>query len=205
MKGVMNTPTEFWKGNFGDEYHTRNQGRIEANMAMFSFILDCNEISPRSVIEFGAGMGENLIAIKRLCPQARALAVEVNAKAVAAMREVDVINTTMACSIQEFNDQAKAELVLTKGLLIHLAPEDLPAAYKALYEASTRWILVCEYYSQTPREINYRGHTGKAWARDFAGEILDTYKDLKLLHYGFQYHRDKYPQDDINWFLMEHR
>ena len=40
--------------------------------------------------------------------------------------------------------------------------------------------------------------------RDFAGELLDKYKNkLLLLDYGFIYHRDTYPQDDLTWFLME--
>jgi spore coat polysaccharide biosynthesis protein SpsF len=40
--------------------------------------------------------------------------------------------------------------------------------------------------------------------RDFAGEMMDRYPDLKLLDYGFVYHRDPaFPDDDITWFLME--
>jgi len=39
--------------------------------------------------------------------------------------------------------------------------------------------------------------------RDFAGEMLDRFKDLELLDYGFVYHRDNnFPQDDLNWFLL---
>jgi hypothetical protein len=40
--------------------------------------------------------------------------------------------------------------------------------------------------------------------RDFAGEMLDKFQDLRLLDYGFVYHRDtQFPQDDVNWFLLE--
>jgi spore coat polysaccharide biosynthesis protein SpsF len=39
--------------------------------------------------------------------------------------------------------------------------------------------------------------------RDFAGEMLDKYADLKLCDYGFVYHREKFSQDDISWFLLE--
>jgi spore coat polysaccharide biosynthesis protein SpsF len=53
-------------------------------------------------------------------------------------------------------------------------------------------------------EIPYRGHSGKLFKRDFAGEILDAYSDLNLIDYGFAYHRDNYfKQDDITWFLLE--
>ena len=65
---------------------------------------------------------------------------------------------------------------------------------------------VCEYYNPSPTSISYRGHTDRLYKRDFAGEMLDIYSDLRLVDYGFSYHRDSaFPQDDISWFLMEKR
>jgi spore coat polysaccharide biosynthesis protein SpsF len=53
-------------------------------------------------------------------------------------------------------------------------------------------------------EINYRGNTGKLFKRDFAGEIMEKYKDLELVDYGFIYHRDNiFAGDDFTWFLLE--
>ena len=65
----MTTKLEtFWRGDFGTEYHKRNVGRVESNRQMFELIFERNEISSGSVLEFGAGMGENLVAIKQLLP-----------------------------------------------------------------------------------------------------------------------------------------
>ncbi len=76
--------------------------------------------------------------------------------------------------------------------------------YPLLYDASSRYILLCEYYNPSPVEVSYRGHDWKLFKRDFAGEILDKYTDLVLREYGFVYHRDpRFPQDDLCWFLME--
>ena len=36
----------------------------------------------------------------------------------------------------------------------------------------------------------YRGHTARLFKRDFAGEMLDRFSDLRLVDYGFRYHRD---------------
>jgi len=53
-------------------------------------------------------------------------------------------------------------------------------------------------------EITYHGHKNRLFKRDFAGEMLDQFSDLKLIDYGFIYHRDlTFPQDDISWFLLE--
>ena len=65
---------------------------------------------------------------------------------------------------------------------------------------------IAEYYNPTPVEVKYRGHDGRLFKRDFAGEMLDRFPDLKLVDYGFNYHRDhNFPQDDGNWFLLEKR
>jgi spore coat polysaccharide biosynthesis protein SpsF len=98
------------------------------------------------------------------------------------------------------------DLVLVKGVLIHINPEKLEVVYGKLLESSTRYIVVAEYYNPTPIAVLYRGHADRLFKRDFAGEMLDAFPSLKLLDYGFSYHRDpNFPQDDITWFLLEKR
>jgi len=64
--------------------------------------------------------------------------------------------------------------------------------------------LVAEYYNPTPVSVTYRGHQDRLFKRDFSGELLDRFKDLRLIDYGFAYSRDpNHPQDDISWFLLE--
>ncbi len=80
----------------------------------------------------------------------------------------------------------------------------LPRVYDLLHQASQRYICVVEYYNPSPVTIPYRGETDKLFKRDFAGEMLDRFSDLRLVDYGFSYHRDNnFPQDDANWFLLE--
>ena len=60
-----------------------------------------------------------------------------------------------------------------------------------------------EYYNPTPVMIGYLGNKDKLFKRDFAGEIMDNFKNLSLLDYGFCYHRDNFfPRDDGTWFLL---
>jgi len=100
----------------------------------------------------------------------------------------------------------KFDVCLIKGVLIHINPDMLPIVYERIYQASNRFVLLCEYYNPSPVVISYRGHADRLFKRDFAGEILNKYPDLSLVDYGFSYHRDPaFPQDDITWFLMEKR
>jgi len=72
------------------------------------------------------------------------------------------------------------------------------------HRACNRYICLAEYYNPTPMEVPYRGHSGRLYKRDFAGEMLERFPDLSLVDYGFVYHRDpNFPLDDITWFLLE--
>lgn len=195
----------FWEGDFGRQYVDRNRGEkwIASNTALFSRILSCTHSVSR-VLELGSNIGLNLVAIGRLLPDACLSAVEINEKAsqelTANLTDVDLHLT----SILDFKPTKTWDLVFTKGVLIHINPAVLPDVYHVMHASSSRYILVSEYYNPKPTELTYRGHDGKLFKRDFAGEMLDLFPDLKLVDYGFVYHRDvNFPQDDMNWFLLE--
>lgn len=205
-KSNFSTPQEaFWAGNFGTEYISRNQGDalLASNLNFFNKSLARVE-NLTSCIEFGANIGMNLRAIKLLYPQSALNAIEINHDA--AKELADFIGNTNVYegSIFDYPVKEQFDLSLIKGVLIHIKPDMLSKVYQKLYDASNRYILVCEYYNPSPVNINYRGHTDRLFKRDFAGEMLDTFNDLKLIDYGFSYKRDpSFPQDDITWFLME--
>lgn len=80
----------------------------------------------------------------------------------------------------------------------------LQKVYDKLYACANKYMLIAEYYNPKPVSNNYRGYENKLFKRDFAGELIDKYPDLRLRDYGFVYHRDQvFPQDDISWFLLE--
>ena len=100
-------------------------------------------------------------------------------------------------------DAEPHDLAFTKGVLIHLNPEQLPLAYDQLARAGGRYVAMIEYYNPTPVEVSYRGHEGRLFKRDFAGEFLARHGVFRLVDYGFVYHGDPvFPQDDLTWFIM---
>jgi spore coat polysaccharide biosynthesis protein SpsF len=206
MKKFKTSQEEFWAGDFGDDYTARNRGVdwIASNTALFAKILE--RAGPvKTVIEFGSNIGLNLQAMKHLLPNAELSAVEINRKAVEELRGLPYVKVYPE-SILDFSPDYTREFVLVKGVLIHMNPDSLPHVYDLLYRTSNRYICVAEYYNPTPVVIRYRDHADKLFKRDFAGELLARYKDLRLIDYGFVYHKDpKFPQDDINWFLLEKR
>ncbi len=194
----------FWAGEFGDEYSDRNIGAgwIAANTALFSKILDHTR-GVKSVIEFGANIGLNLRAIDTLIAGADLTAVEINKHAAEELRKWDRCSVREQ-SILDFAPDRQWDLSLIKGVLIHINPDELPRVYDHLYNSSSKYVCVVEYYNPSPVALPYRGHEERLFKRDFAGEIMDRFPDLELVDYGFCYHRDpNFPQDDVTWFLMK--
>ena len=195
----------FWAGTFGDEYIARNQSQeyLAANLNFFSKALKQTG-KPDSIIEFGANIGMNLRAIKLLFPSIVAAGIELNHTAAAQLSALLGADHVYNGSIFDYSSQEKYEIALIKGVLIHINPEMLPLVYQKLYDASSKYLLICEYYNPSPVTVTYRGHNDRLFKRDFAGELLDTFPDLRLVDYGFAYKRDtSFPQDDITWFLLE--
>jgi len=197
----------FWAGEFGNEYIGRNKGSelLASNLALFSKALShADRIA--SCIEFGANIGMNLRALQLLYPEQEQHAVEINPEAAGELGKIIPPANIYQASILDFTPTRTWDLVLIKGVLIHINPDWLSQAYERLYRAVGRYLLVCEYYNPTPVAISYRGHSDRLFKRDFCGEFLDHYPDCHLVDYGFAYRRDPcFPQDDITWFLIGKR
>lgn len=194
----------FWAGDFGDEYSTRNAGNalLKSNRALFSKILSICA-SAGSLIEFGANTGMNLQAIKCLRPDMDLDAIETNRNAVAQLEDWGGVRRVHNGSILEFRSDQTWDIALIKGVLVHINPEYLPRVYESMVRASDHYVVVIEYYNPTPVEVSYRGHSGKLFKRDLAGELLDSYSNLRIVEYGFVWHRDpQFPQVDVTWIVL---
>lgn len=199
----MNYKTEQEK--FWDNYISRNESDeyLASNLNFFTQAM-YQTGRPDSIIEFGANIGMNLSAIKLLYPSIETYGVEINKKAAKELEQLIGSDNVSNESIFDFNVTKQYDIALIKGVLIHINPEMLNIVYEKLYSTSSRYILLCEYYNPSPVSVKYRGNDEKLFKRDFAGEMLDLYSDLKLVDYGFSYKRDRaFPQDDITWFLLE--
>ncbi len=197
----------FWAGEFGTEYIQRNQGDalLASNLDFFAKSLRAAR-GVKTCIEFGANIGMNLKALKLLHPTQEQFGIEINGDAARELAQVIPSDHIHHSSILDFSPDKTWDLVLIKGVLIHINPDALPQVYDKLVVASGKYLLVAEYYNPAPVAIPYRGHTDRLFKRDFAGEIMDRHPRMALVDYGFAYRRDpNFPQDDITWFLMEKR
>ncbi|MDP6486536.1 MAG: methyltransferase domain-containing protein [Alphaproteobacteria bacterium] len=202
-----NAPIDAWKGEFGDDYAARNRATKEtvgnAARAFGEILCHVKDSPPASILEVGANIGINLRALSSLTdaalyavePNAHALEQLVADKVVPPERLFDAVATKLPL------DDGTVDLVFTSGVLIHVPPADLEAAYGEIHRVAACYILCIEYFSPTPVEIPYRGHEGLLFKRDFGGMWLDLFPALDPIANGF-FWRQTTGLDDINWWLF---
>ena len=190
---------KFWKGKFGTKYSLRHQN-YKKN---FLKNIISKKIKIKSIFEVGTNVGNNLDLIKSIDKKIITAGIEINKfafkKAFSKGHEV-VNDSILKCNTKQFS---KYDLTMTVGVLIHINPKYLKKVYSKLYNLSKKYILIAEYFNDTPTSIKYRGHSNVLFKRDFAKDIKDQFK-LKIVDYGFIWSEDKkYNQDNYNWFLLK--
>ena len=80
---MQNKLNSFWKGDFGNKYIIRNNKpkMIEDNINIFKRSLLKNKIKINSVLEYGANVGLNLLALNKIYKKLDITAVEINPNA----------------------------------------------------------------------------------------------------------------------------
>jgi spore coat polysaccharide biosynthesis protein SpsF len=200
-------PIDAWKGEFGDDYLMRNRATEEtvgnAARALTGIFSHVKASPPASILEVGANIGINLRALSGLT-DAELFAVEPNAHARERLVEDKVVpqdHLFDAVATKLPLDDGAVDLVFTSGVLIHVPPDDLEAAYGEIHRVAVRYILCIEYFSQTPVSISYRGHEGLLFKRDFGGMWIDLFPELKPVASGF-FWKQTTGLDDLSWWLF---
>src|SRR5262249_49423514 len=115
----------FWAGDFGREYAKRNVGprMLAANCALLAQVIR-RAHGITSILELGANIGMNLKAFEILLPDAEQAAVEINSEAAAVLRTATRAQV-FERSLLDFTPARTWDLVLSKGVLIHIGPSEL--------------------------------------------------------------------------------
>jgi pseudaminic acid biosynthesis-associated methylase len=193
----------FWAGSFGTSYTDRNSSDNQKSDALQALAIEIKNVTRpiASVLELGANMGLNIRALQALLPNADFAGVEINRDASERLKltGAKVFNQ----SLLDFDTKLKYDLVVIRGVLIHLDPDMLSIAYEKIASHSKKYVLIAEYYNPVPVALSYHGQENRLFKRDFAGEFMAAHNDFVLRDYGFHYRKGHYFGDDLTWFLLE--
>lgn len=195
---------ELWTGDFGVDYQRRNMQTspgVPARQCVWEKLMpaDC-----KSVLEVGAGCGENLEAIAQFS-DAKRYAVEPQEFAREQMYHKSVVDSrdtrsSLADSI-DFPDNV-ADLVFTSGVLIHIPTDKLLSSMREIHRVAKRWIICGEYFAPSQEMIPYRGHNDALWRRDYGSLWLDNFPDLTCTQTLFAWKRTT-GLDNITFWVFE--
>ncbi|MFN0032636.1 MAG: pseudaminic acid biosynthesis-associated methylase [Flavobacteriales bacterium] len=183
---------DFWKGLFGKEYTDRNT-RTDQEWDQFytdtygHTKLAMNEralghlAKDMKLLEVGCNVGLQLRGLQRQA-YSHLYGVELQQYAVeSAKAQTQAINIIQGSGFDLPWRDAWFDVVCTNGVLIHIAPADLPRFIAEMYRCSARYIWGFEYFAEELTEINYRGNTGYLWKADYARLFMRQFPDLKLV------------------------
>lgn len=202
----MNKQEKMWASGFGTAYHARNQW--EDRRGFWLDVLGKEVIrDAHSILEPGAGKGENLQAIRALryaehdigMNDWQLTGIEVNKVAFEELKSHKIVAHNAAFLDVPLDDKTYA-LVLTRGFLMHVPAGALNPTLAKIYNASSKWICLVEYYSPVRREVEYHGKGSALWIDDFSGKMMEMYPNLELVDYGFKYRKDN--GYDLTYFLL---
>ncbi len=181
-----------WTGTFGREYTDRNdqtprqldefyqntygKTRSELNQRFLENV-------PRNapILEVGCNVGTQLLLLKEM-GFTDLSGVEIQGYALQRAQErLGDAKTLQASALSiPFPDQ-QFELVFTSGVLIHIAPADLPIAMREIHRCTKKWVWGMEYYAPQMEEIVYRDNRNLLWKADYARLNQHQCADLELI------------------------
>ncbi|MGO9862132.1 MAG: pseudaminic acid biosynthesis-associated methylase [Terriglobales bacterium] len=180
-----------WRGEFGSHYSERNllnppeldkmyQGKYGVTRTALNqdFLTDI----PRSasILEVGCNLGNQLLLLKQMGFE-NLSGIEINRGIVKeAQSRVPWARVMEGSALKIPFRDASFDVVFTSGLLIHIAPRDLPVVMSEIHRCARNWIWGLEYYATEATEVMYRGRPGLLWKADYVRFYTESFPDLEL-------------------------
>ena len=192
-----------WQGDFGRSYTDRNTlepAELDAlwiknygvsRSAVNQMFLQAIPKSA-SFLEVGCNVGNQLLLLQGQ-GYSQLTGIELQSYALAGARSrLKNVALEQGSALELPFEDASFDLVFTSGVLIHIAPEDLPTAMKEIHRCARHYIWGAEYFSPQSTTVNYRGNQNLLWKMDYAKEYLALFDDLELV----REHRLPYLEND---------
>jgi pseudaminic acid biosynthesis-associated methylase len=181
-----------WTGDFGREYTDRNSFTPAELDELYqrNYGVSRTEINERfladlprdaRILEVGCNLGNQLLLLREM-GFTNLHGIEIQSYALDRAKErLAGAVLTQASAFQIPYPDCSFDLVFTSGVLIHIAPADLPVALAEIHRCARKWVWGFEYYAPEVTEVTYRGHTSLLWKTDYARLYLQHFQDLELV------------------------
>lgn len=181
-----------WRGDFGKSYTDRNSLTPEQVDALWvkNYGISRTELNRKflrdvpadsRILEVGCNIANQLLLLQCMgYSNLHGIEVQKYAIDIARSRTKNIDLSQGSAFDLPYGD-GFFDVVFTTGVLIHIAPADLPAAFYEIHRCASSYILGVEYYSSTAAEVSYRDREAMLWKMDYAREYLNRFPDLELV------------------------
>lgn len=202
----FNTEQEqFWAEAYAEDYISKNNSfsQVLGVDAWKKMLAKSSNIL--NILECGCNIGRNINFLNTSIPESKKNIIEISDAAYSYVINNFKIDKSFNGAIvdSQFAD-GQFDLVFTMGVLIHIHPDNLILNMKKMFDYSSRYILIGEYFNRTPVTLDYQGQKDKLFKRDFGKMFMENF-DVTSIDYGFLWGHfyDTAGFDDINWWLFE--
>jgi len=205
MKKYNSEQEIFWAEKYAKNYILKNSDfNNELGSEAWSKMLNKCKLDIESYLESGCNIGRNLNQLKTVLPNALPSIIEISSPAYDFVTTNHELEHSFRGAILDSQFNRSFDLVFTMGVLIHINPDQLLDNMKKMYDYSSNYILIGEYFNRTPISIEYQGEKEKLFKRDF-GKLFFQNFDCNLVDYGFLWGHiyDSAGFDDITWWLFQ--
>jgi pseudaminic acid biosynthesis-associated methylase len=181
-----------WTENFGREYTDRNSLSLrdldvlyEQNYGVGRRKLNQRFLAPIScdsrILEVGCNLA-NQLALLEAMGYSQLHGVEIQHYALQqAQARLPGVRWVEASAFELPYPDGYFDMIFTSGVLIHIAPGDLPQAMAEIHRCASSYIWGFEYYAAEATQVRYRGHADLLWKMDYAELYLRQFADLELV------------------------
>lgn len=203
---------EEWAGDFGKDYTDRNLFNPEEldQMYMNNFGISRSELNKEfldgidkgsRILEIGSNVGNQLVSLQKKGFN-DLWGIEVSGYAVElSKKRTKDINIIKGSGFDTPYKDGYFDIAFTSGVLIHIHPNDLPKIMDEIYRISKRYIWGYEYFSESCKEVKYRGNEELLWKNNFRKLYQERHVDLTLVKERRIKYKDNGKEDVM--FLLE--
>ena len=182
----MTKQEDFWSGDFGKQYTDRNSRTADEWDQFYQenwgiTKIEMNEMFigefPRDIriLEVGCNTGMQLAGLRRMGFD-NVWGVELQPYAVEeAKRFTEGVNLVCGSGFDLPFKDGFFDIVVTNGVLIHIAPKTLHDFMSEMVRCSRKYIWGFEYFADEVTQIDYRGHDDYLWKADYGQIFADSF------------------------------
>ena len=160
-----------YNSNIWDEYTKENEESFQESLSNFIFNASL-VLGAKKILEAGCNIGNNLRSFPL---DLEVFGLDMNKKALEiAKSKLPSFNFKQGSLTKIPFDDNYFDLVFTRGVLIHIHPDNVNNTMRELLRVSKKWIFNLEYFGEDNKMIKWKRGDEMLWYRD----VEKRWKDL---------------------------